>query len=357
MIEVYSTDTDAGLVSVARRNDSGGYELVDQISVGNAPRGSVRFTKNGRAFVSNCGGNTISEIDVLTHREIGRITVGIAPRGIGIIPGDHFALVSNSGEDTVSVVDLRARRELYKLAVGRDPRHMAVASDGSCAYIAIYASHYIAKVATECLAQNRRREIENEVVEQKRIPVGEGTHPYSVALHEESHRLYTANTLTDYVSVIDTESDELVNQIDVGSIGGRAMAFSPDRRFGLLTLENAAEVAVIDLERQEVIRRIPVGSGPRGIAVLPDPFTVFVAPFPRSPRSRAGDIEFRYNALTVVRLGSEERLARDAVEYSEIPVGKGPCSVAIVNTDDLHGLAPRQARKGQHVSSSARRQG
>jgi YVTN family beta-propeller protein len=139
-IEIYSTDTDSGVLSVIRRNDDGAYVPLGQIPVGNAPRGAVRFTRGGRGYVSNCGGDTISEIDLVNHRETARIKVGPAPRGIGIIPGEQFALVSNSGDNSISIVDLLGREEVRRIAVGRDPRHMAVTADGSFAYVAIWGS-------------------------------------------------------------------------------------------------------------------------------------------------------------------------------------------------------------------------
>src|SRR5262245_48720151 len=103
-IEIYSTDTDSGQISVIRKQFNS-YSTVTTIPVGNAPRGSVKFTRDGRGFVSNTSTNTVSEIDALTHREVARIQVGSGPRGLGIVPGDRYMLVSNSGSNTVSVVD------------------------------------------------------------------------------------------------------------------------------------------------------------------------------------------------------------------------------------------------------------
>jgi hypothetical protein len=60
-IEIYSTDTDSGLVSVVGATN-GVHHRIEQVSVGNAPRGAVKFTSDGRGFVCNCGGDTISEM-------------------------------------------------------------------------------------------------------------------------------------------------------------------------------------------------------------------------------------------------------------------------------------------------------
>ena len=135
-VEIYSTDTDSGQISVIRK-EADGYKLVKEIPVGNAPRGGVKFTKDGRGFVSNTSTNTVSEIDALTHREVARMVVGSGPRGLGIVPGERYLLVSNSGSNTVSIVDLESRAELTQVAVGRDPRHMAIDPSGKSAYICV----------------------------------------------------------------------------------------------------------------------------------------------------------------------------------------------------------------------------
>ncbi|MGW6523238.1 YncE family protein [Streptomyces sp. NPDC054962] len=145
-VEIYSTDTDSGQLTVIRKDGHADYRVVKEIPVGNAPRGSVKFTRDGRGFVSNTSANHISEIDALTHREVARITVGFGPRGLGIVPGERYLLASNSGSNTVSVVDLEAREEVCQVAVGRDPRHMAINKEGTIAYISVWGSGYIAKL-------------------------------------------------------------------------------------------------------------------------------------------------------------------------------------------------------------------
>ncbi|MEV0695911.1 hypothetical protein [Streptomyces sp. NPDC050388] len=131
-VEIYltDTDTDTGQITVIRKDGPSVHEVRKEISVGNAPRGSVKFTCNGRDFVSNTSTNTVSELDALTRREAARITVGSGPRGLGLVPGERYLLVSNSGSNTVSIVDLESRTELTQVAVARDPRHMAISKDG-----------------------------------------------------------------------------------------------------------------------------------------------------------------------------------------------------------------------------------
>jgi YVTN family beta-propeller protein len=342
-VEIYSTDTDSGVISVVRVKEGGGHERVTQVPVGNAPRGSVKFTGNGRGFVCNCGGDTISEIDVLTHRETTRIKVGPAPRGLGIVPGDRFALVSNSGANTISVVDLTSRREVAQVAVGRDPRHMYVKPDGSAAYVAIWGGHYIAKLDISALASEAMDSAAvGKVAEVARIPVGDEVHPYSVAPQPGSSRLWVANTQGTSATIIDTATDEVVGQVDLGTRGARAIAFSPAGDVAFITIENTSEVAVVETATETVTSRFPVGPGPRGLALDVQSETLYVTAFSRTTLGgNFTDEPPPPDTLTVVNVqptiaargNSGERPVNPRLSF--VGVGKGSCAVSVIDTSKL----------------------
>ncbi|HEX6748490.1 MAG TPA: beta-propeller fold lactonase family protein [Longimicrobium sp.] len=334
-VEVYSTDTDSGVISVVTPVN-GSFESVAQIPIGNAPRGAVKFTKDGRGFVSNCGGDTVSEIDVLTHRETARIKVGPAPRGLGVVPGDRYALVSNSGANTISIVDLGSRQEVRQVATGRDPRHMAISADGRHAYVAVWGSHYVAKLDLTGLAEGRPEEVR----EVARIPVGHDRHPYSVALHPARKELYVASTRSKLLSIIDTTKGAVEAEIDLESVGARAVAFSKDGGTAFVTIENTSEVVFVDTVRRKVVNRIPVGPGPRGLALEPLSNTLYVSAFARTGASGGLASVRPENTLTVVNLAPVGRSlatagAEKKVRYDFAPVAQGSCSVAVLDTDGL----------------------
>ena len=349
-IEIYSTDTDSGVISVIRRNDDGTHIALGQIAVGNAPRGSVRFTKYGRGYVSNCGGDTISEIDIVNHRETARIKVGAAPRGIGIVPGDQFALVSNSGANSISIVDLNGREEVRQIATGRDPRHMAITPDGSSAYVAIWGSHYVAKIDTRTLVGDSLECNFRNVREVNKIYMADGSHPYSVALHPSGKRLFVANTQSERLAVVELENETIEHEIDLGSTGARAVAFSPDGAMAFVTIENTSEIAVIDVARMTIEHRILVGNGPRGLAMDPPTMKLYVSAFTRTNTGLSSTFPDP-NALTVVDV--REALATKArgAGISSVPVAKGSCSVAILDLAKRHACKPSFERNSSTADS------
>ncbi len=327
-IEIYSTDTDSGQISVIRK-EAGSYKTVATVPIGNAPRGSVKFTRDGRGFVSNTSTNSVSEIDALTHREVARIQVGSGPRGLGVVSGDRYMLVSNSGSNTVSVVDLESREELTQIAVGRDPRHMAIVGD--MAYVCIWGSGYVAKIDISGLREGNASQIR----EVARIRIEENSHPYSLNVDRQGRYALVACNSTDYVPVIELATDKMTQRISVKSQGGRAVAFSPDNRFALVTLERESVIAVIDLESFDVTRYLPTGPSPRGITVDERDFTIYAAGFSRGTVLHAGKPGSMPHAITVIETENVD-LSSDgsgAPVLKDIPVGYGPCSVSLFDTD------------------------
>jgi DNA-binding beta-propeller fold protein YncE len=319
---LFSTDTDSGTITVLNLS-TGHPEPVARINVGNGPRGAVRFTANGRGFVSNHAGNTISEIDAYSLAEMGRITVGSAPIGIAIVPGDRFALVSNGGDNTISIVDLLENREVHKVSVGREPRHLDVTRDGKFAYAPMSAAHYVSKI--DVTALGKAGPAYADVREVCRIFLGEGTFPYSTAISPDGHWVIAANNQKPFVSLIESSTDQVADEIDVGTKGARGVAFSPDSKHAFVSLENTSEVVVVELESRKVIQRLAAANGPRGMYYDADLTTLFVAGFYRGAGERAG------NAVSILHFSPAmlKNMSSASPELRDVPVGAGPCSISV----------------------------
>lgn len=327
-VEIFSTDTDDGTISVIGKNGTSDHELLRTIQVGNAPRGAVKFTKAGRGFVSNTSQNTISEIDPISLEEARRIEVGFGPRGLGLVPGDKYLLVSNSGSDTLSIVDLEINASVATLPVGRDPRHMAVTPDGLWAFVCVWGDGMVVKIDLSSLSGDRP----DEVAICETYDMGRTAHPYSASISPDGSVVFVANTQAAYLSVIDIASGQ-VEAVELGSIGSRAVAFTADGRYALVSVETVSEVVVIELASMKITRRIPVGPGPRGLAVDPEDDTLYVTNFNRTTIPMLmKSLDLGPNQLTVVDLSSAPLDRQEGeFEYSSIQVGYGPCSVSIID--------------------------
>jgi YVTN family beta-propeller protein len=239
-------------------------------------------------------------------------------------------LVSNSGSDTLSIVDLELNVEVRQIPTGRDPRHMAVTKDGLAAFVCVWGDGVVAKLNLAGLREDRPELV--SITET--YDVGRTAHPYSAAIEPTGERVFVANTQAKHLSVIDIATG-VVSSVELGHIGGRAVAFTSDARYALVSVETVSEIAVIELATLRQTRRIPVGPGPRGLTVDADDDTLYITNFDRNGPGMGGPA-YGPNTLTVVDLNSAPLDEPVGVfDYQPVEVGYGPCSVALLDVAGL----------------------
>lgn len=105
----------------------------------------------------------------------------------------------------------------------------------------------------------------NEVV--TTVPVGSG--PTGAAVTPEDAFAYVTDFLLDEVSVIDTRTNEVVATIPVGD-APIAVAITPDGAFAYVANSGSSTVSVIETATNTVVKTIQVGWGARAVAFTPD---------------------------------------------------------------------------------------
>ena len=101
-----------------------------------------------------------------------------------------------------------------------------------------------------------------------------GGEPNAVLLSADGSKLYVANGDLDEIDVIDTASDGLARRISVDRPGQRyrganpnALAFDVCNQRLFVTLGGENAVAVVDLNANAVVGRLPTGWYPTSVAV------------------------------------------------------------------------------------------
>ncbi len=97
-----------------------------------------------------------------------------------------------------------------------------------------------------------------------------------VATDFNATKAYVTNSGSNSVSVVDLESLETVNTIDVGEYP-LMIDIDPEGKRAYVTNHGSRTVSVIDLMTETEIKKINVGTNPYGVAVSPDGEHVFVA--------------------------------------------------------------------------------
>ncbi|WP_394845992.1 beta-propeller fold lactonase family protein [Pendulispora brunnea] len=308
---VFVSNEDSGDISVI---DAQSRAVVRSISVGKRPRG-LRVSPDGQSLFVALSGSVkarpgaprddrdddadgIGVIDIRRGELVRVLPAGRDPESFDVTPDGKTLYVSNEETAEVSIVDVASGHVRGTVAVGAEPEGVSVRPDGRFVYVTSEASNEIDVIATgaerlvaRIPAASRPRAIafakdrgfataENSgvvhVVDlEKNVPLGAvkagegGARPMGIAVSADGERAYVGNGRHGSVGVIDLRAQRLDRTID--AVGARAwgVALTPDGKH--LYVAAGPDVAVIDTATSGIVARIPVGTGPWGVAVATVP--------------------------------------------------------------------------------------
>jgi DNA-binding beta-propeller fold protein YncE len=142
------------------------------------------------------------------------------------------------------------------------------------------------------------------------IKVSKGAEGFDVT--PDGKQLWTAASDDGTISVIDLTSKKLLTVIDAKVIGANRLKFTPDGRRALVSSLRTGDFVVFDVSTKKEIKRLSLGKGGAGIQVDPNGSRVFVG--------CTAD-----NYVAVIDLNKLEIIGR-------IDVGGGPDGLAWVPT-------------------------
>jgi YVTN family beta-propeller protein len=176
-------------------------------------------------------------------------------------PEGDYLIASCEFADAMIKVDLERRELVDRLELGDGtgmPQDVRLAPDGETFYAADMVADGVHVIDGDDF---RRRDF---------IPTGAGAHGLYPSRDAES--LYVSNRDEGSVSVLDFESGRELDRWEIPGGGSPDMGgVSPDGDTLWLTGRYDSEVYAFDTETGEVTAQIPVGAGPHGLAVWPQP--------------------------------------------------------------------------------------
>lgn len=246
-------------------------EITASLTVGINPHEAILAPDERIAYVSNAGGRSISVIDVETRHEMTRID-GYDwqfPHGLEVTPDGRYLLVAATYSHNVWVFERdpndAARHELVKtVETGQQLSHMVHFSpDASRLYVPNIGSGTVTVMNVESM----------EVVDH--IEVGPG--PEGVAVHPLDGTIYVANQEDGTLFIIDPETHERRYTLRLGDTPVRA-TFTHDGEYCLVANRLSDELSVIAHRWDDAtvepqpweIKRIAVGRWPGQIVMAPD---------------------------------------------------------------------------------------
>ena len=82
--------------------------------------------------------------------------------------------------------------------------------------------------------------------------------------------LYVTNTKSNSVSIIDTNTLEVVGTIPLGAGKPNRIVFHPDGKLAWVVYDKSHDLGVIDADARKLVRRVKIGGNPYNLAFTPD---------------------------------------------------------------------------------------
>ena len=92
----------------------------------------------------------------------------------------------------------------------------------------------------------------------------------SGALPAAAAQLFVTNTKSDSVSIIDTDTLEVVATIPLGKGKPNRIVFHPNGKLAWVVYDKSHDLGVIDAEARKLVKRVKVGGNPYNLAFTPD---------------------------------------------------------------------------------------
>ena len=216
-----------------------------------------------RLYVSNEDDNIVTVIDIEGRRIIAEIPVGIEPEGMGVSPDGKVVVNTSETTNMAHFIDTETFQIFANVLVDQRPRIAEYTADGSLLYVSAEIG------GTVSVFDPSVPEIIHVInFEVPGIPQ-EAIQPVGVRITEDGSKIYVALGPSNRVALVTYDGDSTWEVDQYFLVGQRVwqLYFTPDEKFIYTTNGISNDVSVIDVERDEVVRSIQVGELPWGVIV------------------------------------------------------------------------------------------
>lgn len=82
--------------------------------------------------------------------------------------------------------------------------------------------------------------------------------------------LFVTNTRSDSISIIDTDTFEVIGAIPLGRGKPNRIAFHPEGRIAWVVYDKSRDLGIVDAEARKLVKRVKIGGNPYNLAFTPD---------------------------------------------------------------------------------------
>ncbi|MCJ8191470.1 YncE family protein [Sphingomicrobium aestuariivivum] len=214
----------------------------------------IAWTSDDRLVITTERSKTLSVVD------LERGSVSAIPTGqevshmVALSPDEKRAYVSNMGSGTVSVIDLEKGRKLRDISVGGAPEGLALSPSGKTLWVADREGNVLYAYETDRFAEVKRYRT--------------GGFPIRVAVSPDGRRTVTSDYEGGSLTLVELDREPRTIPVSGTSDAGQVtILFAEDSRHLFVAETGRAQVALVDLETGELVKRFNAGAGADGLAL------------------------------------------------------------------------------------------
>lgn len=198
---------------------------------------TATYSPGIKLYVASNEGTDIYVVNMDTHKVEKVIDVGGAPHGLTVTRSGDWAYVSCSKINKLVAINTKTDEIEWSCDIGNNPHGLAVTPDGRFVYVTIFGTTR-SQSKTDVVDTRLRRRI-------KSLDTGAGAH---VAYAPNNAHVYATSWFGQEVSVIDTETQEIVQTIPFPGMV-RPIAVDKDEQWLYTALSGFHGFIVADLEK------------------------------------------------------------------------------------------------------------
>lgn len=220
-------------------------------------------TPDGKILLATSpSSDSVYIFDTKNGEQLAKVKVGRAPKGVKVTPDGKLAYISNQNSANISVIDLQKFTLIDSIKVLQGPHNVRFTKDGKLAYATLQGGAGLAVIDT----QSRK------MIKVIAVPGITGPHNLDFSLDEKT---IFVRDFVQNVAVLDLESEQVKKIVRVGN-GHGGIDVSPDGKIIATAAIGDDFISVID-PQSFAVKNIQVGNGPHGIRASRDSRWIYVS--------------------------------------------------------------------------------
>lgn len=295
-------------------------KVLKRINVGTMPHSVILSRDDKTAYVSNEWADNVSVIDLDDGKVTDTLKTGNGPAGLALSADGQSLYVVNSYSSDVSVIYLSTGEEVKRLAAGNNPTGIKLSPDGKVLYVTSRRADivpYGEPVVTEITIINdstqrisEYKNMESAYMMENVAFTPAGDLGFVTLIRPKnlipSIQVEQGWMMTHGFGIIDRKNNNRVIQLLTDEPNAYysdpfGLVITPDGKKAFISNSGADRISVIDIDsvraliadaspeilksysdnlgisRHYIIKRIPTGANPKGLALSPDGKKLYVA--------------------------------------------------------------------------------